>query len=97
MIQLSRNYSLPEKKEDDFAIKIIGVGGAGANALDRIVLDGMEHAEMIAVNTDVQSLASSVATRKVQIGREITRGWAPAATRIWAITRRRNLPTNCVK
>jgi cell division protein FtsZ len=74
MIQLSRNYSLPEKKEDDFAIKIIGVGGAGANALDRIVLDGMEHAEMIAVNTDVQSLASSVATRKVQIGRQITRG-----------------------
>ncbi len=74
MIQLSRNYSLPEKKEDDFAIKIIGVGGAGANALDRIVLDGMEHAEMIAVNTDVQSLASSVATRKVQLGREITRG-----------------------
>ncbi len=74
MIQLSRNYSLPEKKEDDLAIKIIGVGGAGANALDRIVLDGMEHAEMIAVNTDVQSLASSVATHKVQIGREVTRG-----------------------
>ncbi|MDQ3117480.1 MAG: cell division protein FtsZ, partial [Verrucomicrobiota bacterium] len=74
MIQLSRNYSLPEKKEDDLAIKIIGVGGAGANALDRIVLDGMEHAEMIAVNTDVQSLASSVATQKVQIGQEVTRG-----------------------
>ena len=74
MIQLSRNYSLPEKKEDDFAIKIVGVGGAGANALDRIVLDGMEHAEMIAVNTDVQSLASSVATQKVQIGRVATRG-----------------------
>src|SRR4029453_3872318 len=74
MIQLSRNYSLPEKKEDDFAIKIIGVGGAGANALDRIVLDGMEHAEMIAVNTDVQSLASSGATPKVQMGGEITRG-----------------------
>ncbi len=74
MIQLSRNYSLPEKKEDDLAIKIVGVGGAGANALDRIVLDGMEAAEMIAVNTDVQSLASSVATSKVQIGREVTRG-----------------------
>ena len=74
MIQLSRNYSLPEKKEDDLAIKIVGVGGAGANALDRIVLDGMEHAEMIAINTDVQSLASSVATNKVQIGREVTRG-----------------------
>ena len=74
MIQLSRNYSLPEKKEDDLAIKIIGVGGAGANALDRIVLDGLESAEMIAVNTDVQSLASSVATQKVQIGRVATRG-----------------------
>ena len=74
MIQLSRNYSLPEKKEDDFAIKIVGVGGAGANALDRIVLDGMDHTEMIAVNTDVQSLASSVATQKVQIGRAATRG-----------------------
>ncbi len=74
MIQLSRNYSLPEKKDDDLAIKIIGVGGAGANALDRIVLDGMEYAEMIAINTDVQSLASSVATQKLQIGREVTRG-----------------------
>jgi cell division protein FtsZ len=74
MIQLSRNYTLPEKKDDDPAIKIIGVGGAGANALDRIVLDGMEHAEMIAINTDVQLLASSVATTKVQIGRAVTRG-----------------------
>ena len=74
MIQLSRNYSLPEKKEDDFSIKIIGVGGAGSNALDRIVLDGLEYVEMIAVNTDVQSLASSVATQKVQIGRTATRG-----------------------
>ena len=74
MIQLSRNYTLPERRDDDLAIKIIGVGGAGANALDRIVLDGMEHAEMIAINTDVQSLASSVATSKVQIGRAVTRG-----------------------
>jgi cell division protein FtsZ len=74
MIQLSRNYSLPEKQEDDLAIKIIGVGGAGSNALDRIVLDGMEHVDLIAANTDVQSLASSVATHKVQLGRAVTRG-----------------------
>ena len=65
MIQLSRNYTLPEKQEDDLAIKIIGVGGAGSNALDRIVLDGMERVDLIAVNTDVQSLASSVATQQV--------------------------------
>ena len=74
MIQLSRNYTLPEKHEDDLAIKIIGVGGAGSNALDRIVLDGLERVDLIAANTDVQSLASSVATRKVQLGRDVTRG-----------------------
>ncbi len=74
MIQLSRNYTLPEKHEDDLAIKIIGVGGAGSNALDRIVLDGLERVDLIAANTDVQSLASSVATQKVQMGREVTRG-----------------------
>ncbi len=74
MIQLSRNYTLPEKHEDDLAIKIIGVGGAGSNALDRIVLDGLEHVDLIAANTDVQSLASSVATQKVQLGRDVTRG-----------------------
>jgi cell division protein FtsZ len=73
MIQLSRNYSLPEK-EKDLSIKIIGVGGAGSNALDRIVLDGMEYADLIVLNTDVQSLASSVATQKIQLGRAMTRG-----------------------
>ncbi len=74
MIQLSRNYTLPEKHEDDLAIKIIGVGGAGSNALDRMVLDGLERVDLIAANTDVQSLASSVATQKVQLGRVATRG-----------------------
>lgn len=74
MIQLSRNYTLPEKQEDDLAIKIVGVGGAGSNALDRIVLDGLESVDLIAANTDVQSLASSVATQKVQLGRAVTRG-----------------------
>src|SRR5438094_6329027 len=74
MIQLSKNYSLPERQEEIIPIKVVGVGGAGANALDRIVLDGMEKADLIAINTDVQSLASSVAARKVQLGRSVTRG-----------------------
>ncbi|MDQ2658805.1 MAG: cell division protein FtsZ [Verrucomicrobiota bacterium] len=74
MIQLSRNYSLPEREEDLIAIKVIGVGGAGSNALDRIVLDGLDKADLIAANTDVQSLASSVAANKVQLGRTVTRG-----------------------
>src|SRR3982074_1110478 len=74
MIQLSRNYTLPEKAEEEIPIKVVGVGGAGSNALDRIVLDGMDKADLIAINTDVQSLASSVAAHKVQLGREVTRG-----------------------
>ena len=74
MIQLSRNYSLPERTEEEIPIKVVGVGGAGSNALDRIVLDGLEKAQLIAINTDVQSLASSVAAHKVQLGRSLTRG-----------------------
>src|SRR5438874_5060467 len=74
MIQLNRNYTLPEREEDIIAIKVIGVGGAGSNALDRVVLDGMDKSDLIAANTDVQSLASSVAAVKVQLGRSITRG-----------------------
>jgi cell division protein FtsZ len=74
MIQLNRNYNLPEKAEEDIPIKVVGVGGAGINVLDRIVLDGLDKADLIAVNTDVQSLASSVAAHKVQLGRTVTRG-----------------------
>jgi cell division protein FtsZ len=74
MIQLSKNHKLPERAQEFIPIKIISVGGAGLNALDRIVLDGLEGAEVVAVNTDVQSLASSVAAHKVQLGRTVTRG-----------------------
>ena len=74
MIQLSRNYSLPEREDQIIPIKVIAVGSAGSNALDRVVLDGMDKADLIAANTDVQSLASSVAAVKVQLGRSLTRG-----------------------
>ena len=74
MIQLNKNYSLPERLAEFIPIKIVSVGGAGLNALDRIVLDGLETADVVAINTDVQSLTSSVATRKVQLGRSVSRG-----------------------
>src|SRR5436305_7672774 len=74
MIQLNRNYNLPEKADEDIPIKVVGVGGAGCNVLDRIVLDGLDKADLIAINTDVQALASSVASTKVQLGRSVTRG-----------------------
>src|SRR5438552_2586202 len=74
MIQLSHNYTLPEREDELIPIKVVGVGGAGCNALDRIVLDGMDKSDLIAINTDVQSLTSSVAAHKVQLGRTVTRG-----------------------
>ena len=74
MIQLNKNYTLPERLADFIPIKVVSVGGAGLNALDRIVLDGLERADVVAINTDVQSLTSSVATRKVQLGRNVSRG-----------------------
>jgi cell division protein FtsZ len=74
MIQLNKTYSLPERLAEVIPIKIVSIGGAGLNALDRIVLDGLERADVVAINTDVHSLTSSVATRKVQLGRSVSRG-----------------------
>src|ERR1700721_708576 len=74
MIDLNRNYNLGEIARESVKIKIVGIGGAGSNALDRIVLDGIGNVEIVAINTDVQSLTSSVATQKVQLGRVATRG-----------------------
>ena len=55
-------------------IKIIGIGGAGANALDRLALDGVTPACLIAANTEAQALVASVAGEKIQLGLAATRG-----------------------
>ncbi|HEY2343512.1 MAG TPA: cell division protein FtsZ, partial [Chthoniobacteraceae bacterium] len=55
-------------------LKIFGLGGAGCNAVDRIVLDGPSEADVIAINTDIQALTGSIARAKVQIGQTVTRG-----------------------
>lgn len=65
----SRRPTIPES-----SVKIIGLGGAGANMLDRVALDGLEGAELLALNTDVRTLASSVAQEKIQLGVNLTKG-----------------------
>ncbi len=55
-------------------IKVIGVGGGGGNAVNRMVQMGVTSVEFISVNTDLQALMSSQATHKIQIGDKITRG-----------------------
>ncbi|MGI8845276.1 MAG: cell division protein FtsZ [Thermoleophilaceae bacterium] len=55
-------------------LRVIGVGGAGVNAVNRMVEAQVEGVEFIAINTDVQSLASSEADVRLHIGRDVTRG-----------------------
>ena len=55
-------------------VSIIGVGGAGANLIDHIALEGMEGVDLISMNCDVRGLTSSMASRKVQLGKNVTQG-----------------------
>ena len=55
-------------------LRVVGVGGAGVNAVNRMIEAGVEGVEFIAVNTDLQSLEQSLAGTKVHIGNEATRG-----------------------
>ncbi len=56
------------------AVKIVGLGGAGANMLERIALESMEGAELLALNTDIRTLASCLAKEKIQLGVNLTKG-----------------------
>ena len=74
MVQLNRQYDRANNSGEPIQVKVVGVGGAGSNILDRVMLDGIEAADLVAINTDVQSLTASVAAHKVQLGRNLTRG-----------------------
>lgn len=60
-------------------IKVIGVGGGGNNAVDRMIENQLKGAEFITINTDHQALARSKATTKIQIGEKLTRGLGAGA------------------
>ncbi|MCD8018011.1 MAG: cell division protein FtsZ, partial [Oscillospiraceae bacterium] len=60
--------------ENVVTIKVIGVGGAGNNVVNRMVSSGTKGVEFIAVNTDKQALAISNADQKIQIGEKLTHG-----------------------
>lgn len=60
-------------------IKVIGIGGAGVNAVNNMMTSGLEGVEFFAANTDAQALASSLAKNKIHIGEEITKGLGAGA------------------
>ncbi len=64
----------PQQTIPTSAVKIIGLGGAGANMLERIALDGLDGAELLALNTDVRTLAACIAREKIQLGVNLTKG-----------------------
>ena len=65
---------------DQFAkIKVIGVGGGGSNAVNRMISSGLKGVEFIAVNTDAQALLHAMAPKRMQIGEKLTRGLGAGA------------------
>ncbi len=67
-------WSLDQGLTREPVLRVIGVGGAGVNAVDRMIEAEIEGVEFIAVNTDLQSLEGSAAPTKLHIGSDVTRG-----------------------
>ncbi len=65
----------PPNQVESFAdIKVVGIGGGGCNAIDRMIEEGLQGVEFIAINTDAQALMLSKAPVRVRIGDKLTRG-----------------------
>ena len=67
-------FQLDDKNNNVAVIKVIGVGGGGGNAVERMIATNVDNVEFIVANTDAQVLAQSNADTKIQIGVKLTRG-----------------------
>ncbi|HON78087.1 MAG TPA: cell division protein FtsZ [Spirochaetota bacterium] len=72
-------FKMEEERDLNTTIKVVGVGGAGTNAVNRMISTGMEGIEFLVVNTDQQQLKDSLAPAKIQIGCKLTRGLGAGA------------------
>jgi len=73
------NFKTPEIKELQPRLLVMGVGGAGGNALNEMIDNGLHGVEFVAVNTDAQDLKHSKAKAKIQIGLNLTKGLGAGA------------------
>jgi cell division protein FtsZ len=71
---MSRDMNVPNQLESFAKIKVVGVGGGGCNAVDRMISEGLQGVEFVAVNTDAQALMLSKAAVRVRVGEKLTRG-----------------------
>lgn len=67
-------FELDNKDKTVAKLKVIGVGGAGGNAINRMIESGLQGVEFIALNTDAKAMQNSKAELKIQIGNELTKG-----------------------
>ena len=77
--KMTINFKVPEIKELQPRLLVMGIGGAGGNAINEMIDNGMQGVEFIAVNTDAQDLKHSKAKSKVQIGLNLTKGLGAGA------------------
>ncbi len=73
------NFTVPEIKELKPRILVLGVGGAGGNAINEMIESGVDGVEFVAVNTDAQDLKTSKSKTRIQIGLNLTKGLGAGA------------------
>ncbi len=71
---MNQNINFSSQLESFAHIKVVGVGGGGCNAVERMIKEGLQGVEFIAINTDAQALMLSSASTRVRIGEKLTRG-----------------------
>jgi cell division protein FtsZ len=71
---MTPDMNFPNQLESFARIKVVGVGGGGCNAVNRMIDEGLHGVDFVAVNTDAQALMLSKATTRVRIGEKLTRG-----------------------
>ncbi len=72
-------FEFDSMAEQKAKLKVIGVGGAGGNAVNRMIQSGMQGVDFVAINTDAQDLDNNAAKQKIQIGKNLTKGLGAGA------------------
>lgn len=72
--RVCRSSYSPFRQMESARIKVVGIGGGGNNAVNRMIAAGLHGVEFYAINTDAQALLQSAAENPVQIGEQLTRG-----------------------
>jgi cell division protein FtsZ len=70
MIELTRSYEI----HSDWKVKVLGIGGAGTHAVDRLNRDGLSGVELLAANTDARALSAAFTSERIALGQSLTRG-----------------------